>query len=198
MRHDEFRSRSSFSIIELLAFAHGTLVQPAPEGFRARLPAPPLLMVDRILEITRNGTGGRLVAERDVRVDDWFFQCHFLGDPVQPGCLGLDAVWQLVGFYAVWNGDLGSGRALGRGEVEFGGEVRPHNRTVRYEIQILRCAELQKSGVTIVVGDGTVSVDGESIYTVKRAKAGVFPDLAPADYPPPSLNSGRGRLGTRS
>ncbi len=198
MRYEDFRSRSSFSAIELLAFAHGTLVQPAPDGFRARLPAPPLLMVDRILDIERNGEGGRIAAEYDVRINDWFFQCHFLGDPVQPGCLGLDAVWQLVGFYGVWNGGLGSGRALGCGEVEFAGEVRPHDRTVRYDIRILRCANLPKSGATIIVADATVGVDGVPIYTVKRAKAGIFRDLEYADYPHPSPHSRGGHLGVRS
>jgi 3-hydroxyacyl-[acyl-carrier protein] dehydratase/trans-2-decenoyl-[acyl-carrier protein] isomerase len=196
MTYAELRSRSSFTMVELLAFAHGTLVNAAPDGFRARLPAPPLLMLDRILEITRQGARGRIVAERDVRVDDWFFQCHFLGDPVQPGCLGIDAVWQLLGFYGVWNGGLGSGRALGCGEVEFAGQIRPHDHTVRYDVEIRRCADLPKSGSMIIIGDGTVCIDGEPIYTIKRAKVGVFRDLDYADYPHPSPRSRGGRLGS--
>ena len=194
MTYAEFRSRSSFTMVELLAFAHGTLVNAAPDGFRARLPAPPLLMLDRILEITRQGARGRIVAERDVRVDDWFFQCHFRGDPVQPGCLGVDAVWQLLGFYGAWSGGLGAGRALGCGEVEFAGQIRPHDHTVRYDVEILRCADLPKSGSMIIIGDATVAVDGEPIYTISRAKAGLFAELVYGDYPQPSPALARRRL----
>jgi 3-hydroxyacyl-[acyl-carrier protein] dehydratase/trans-2-decenoyl-[acyl-carrier protein] isomerase len=195
MTYDEFCGRSSFSAAELLAFAYGNLVEAPPEGFRGRLPAPPMLMVDRILGIVRQGTRGRVVAERDVRLDDWFFQCHFVGDPVQPGCLGVDAIWQLLGFYCVWSGGLGSGRALGCGEVEFAGQIRPHDRTVRYEIEVLRCADLPRSGSVIVIGDATLRVDGELIYTIKRAKVGLFRDLDYSDYPHPSQRSRGGRLG---
>jgi len=194
MTYEEFRSRSNFTLVDLLAFAHGTLVDTAPEGFLARLPAPPMLMVDRILAITRHGARGRMVAERDIRVDDWFFQCHFVGDPVQPGCLGVDAVWQLLGFYCTWNGGLGSGRALGCGEVEFAGQIRPHDRTVLYEVDVLRCASLPKTGSTIVIGDATVRIDGELIYTIKRAKVGLFRDLHYRDYPRPSPRARGGRL----
>ena len=196
MTYEEFCSKSSFTLVELLAIAHGTLVDAAPEGFLARLPAPPMLMVDRVLEISRKGARGRIVAERDVRLDDWFFQCHFVGDPVQPGCLGVDAVWQLLGFYCTWNRGLGSGRALGCGEVEFAGQIRPHDRTVRYEVDVLRCAALPKTGATIVIGDATVQIDGELIYTIKRAKVGLFRDLDYRDYPRPSARSRGGRLGS--
>ncbi|MFN8626962.1 MAG: bifunctional 3-hydroxydecanoyl-ACP dehydratase/trans-2-decenoyl-ACP isomerase [Candidatus Binatia bacterium] len=196
MTYEEFRAQSSFALIDLLAFAYGRLVDAAPEGFLARLPAPPMLMVDRILEIKRQGARGRIVAERDIRVDNWFFQCHFVGDPVQPGCLGVDAVWQLLGFYCTWNGGLGSGRALGCGEVEFAGQIRPHDRTVRYEVDVLRCASLPKSGSTIVIGDATVQIDGELIYTIKRAKVGLFRELDYRDYPLPSARARGGRLGS--
>ena len=113
MTYTEFQERRSFAKRELLAFAHGRLIDDPPAGFEARLPLPPLLMLDRIVELGRDGARGRLVAERDVQLDDWFFQCHFQGDPVQPGCLGVDAVWQLLGFFCAWRGGLGTGRALG-------------------------------------------------------------------------------------
>lgn len=194
MDYDAFRTRRAFDRDDLLAFAHGNLVADAPEGFAARLPLPPMLMLDRILEIEREGARGRIVAERDVRLDDWFFQCHFSGDPVQPGCLGLDAVWQLLGFFCAWSGGLGSGRALGCGAVEFSGQIRPRNQTVRYEVKVLRYAALPASGSTLVVGDATVSVDGEAIYQIERAKVGLFRDIAYTDYPAASPLSRGGRM----
>ncbi len=179
MTYAEFRGRAGFGREELLRFAEGALLEDAPSGFRSRLPAPPMLMVDRILEIQRGDKHrGRVVAERDVRADDWYFRCHFVGDPVQPGCLGVDGIWQLLGFYCAWNGALGVGRALGTGEIEFSGQVRPENRLVRYEIDVVRYSELSASGSTIVVGDGRLSVDGEAIYSVRRAKVGIFQNLA--------------------
>jgi 3-hydroxyacyl-[acyl-carrier protein] dehydratase/trans-2-decenoyl-[acyl-carrier protein] isomerase len=183
VKHAEFLARASFDRAELLAFAHGTLVEDPPAGFDARLPAPPFLMVDRVLEIAREGNRGRIVAEQDVRLDAWFFQCHFLGDPVQPGCLGLDAVWQLLGFFCCWAGGLGSGRALGVGEVEFSGQIRPHDAVVRTEIDVRRYAELKESGSAIAIGDARVLVDGEEIYRIARAKTGLFRDIAYRGYP---------------
>jgi 3-hydroxyacyl-[acyl-carrier protein] dehydratase/trans-2-decenoyl-[acyl-carrier protein] isomerase len=153
-----------------------------------------MLMVDRVTEVTRNGPRGRIVAERDVRVDDWFFHCHFLGDPVQPGCLGVDAIWQLIGMYCAWNGALGAGRALGCQEVEFFGQIRPHDGVVRYEIDIVRYQELTASGSSIALGDAKVLVDGQEIYEIKRAKVGVFRDIDYPDYPWPSSHSRGGRL----
>jgi 3-hydroxyacyl-[acyl-carrier protein] dehydratase / trans-2-decenoyl-[acyl-carrier protein] isomerase len=194
MTYDEFCTSVSFSKEHLLAFGHGTLVDDPPVGFRARLPVPPMLMVDRVTEITRKGNRGRIVAEYDVRLDDWFFQCHFLGDPVQPGCLGVDAVWQLIGFYCVWAGALGAGRALGCSEVEFAGQIRPHDHLVRYEVDIVRLTKLADSGATIAIGDAVVSVDGEPIYWIKRAKTGVFRDIDYPDYPRRSARSRGGRL----
>ena len=132
-------------------------------------------MIDRILEIRRDGHRGRIVAEQDVRSDAWFFACHFLGDPVQPGCLGLDAVWQLVGFFCAWGGGLGSGRALGVGEVEFAGEVLPGATVVRHEIDVLRFSKLPSTQAAVAVADAKVFVDGTQIYTIKRAKSGTFP-----------------------
>lgn len=194
MRYEEFRARAAFAPDELLAFAHGRLVDDPPDGFDARLPLPPLLMLDRIVEIRRDGARGTIVAERDVRLDDWFFQCHFAGDPVQPGCLGVDAVWQLLGFFCAWSGALGAGRALGCGAIEFAGQIRPHDRVVRYEVRVRRYAALAGTGAAIALGDATVSVDGAPIYTLERAKAGVFRDLAYRDYPRPSERARGGRL----
>lgn len=195
MKYADFRERSEFSKQELLVMAHGHLVEDAPEDFKVRLPAPPMLMIDRITEVSRRKNRGRIVAERDVNVDDWFFQCHFLGDPVQPGCLGVDGIWQLIGFFCGWNGALGTGRALGCSEVEFSGQIRPHDGMVRYEINIVRYQELATSGAAIAIGDGTVLVDDEPIYEIKRAKVGVFRDIDYPDYPLKSRNSKGGKLG---
>jgi 3-hydroxyacyl-[acyl-carrier protein] dehydratase/trans-2-decenoyl-[acyl-carrier protein] isomerase len=194
MKYDEFRERSAFSTAELLAFGHGRLFDDAPLGFAARLPLPPMLMLDRILEIESRGAKGRVVAERDVRLDDWFFQCHFLGDPVQPGCLGVDGVWQALGFFCAWRGGLGAGRALGCGEVEFFGQIRPHDACVRYEIGVRRYTELEKAGAAMVIGDASVLVDGDPIYSVKRARVGTFQGIDYPDYPLPSRNARGGRL----
>lgn len=195
MKYDEFRERGHFSHDELLALAYGRLIDDPPEGFKTRLPLPPMLMIDRIVEISRDGRRGRIIAERDVRRDDWFFQCHFLGDPVQPGCLGVDGVWQLIGFYCAWNGALGTGRALGCNEVEFAGQIRPHDKVVRFEIDIVRYQDLPKSGSAIAIGDARVLVDGAHIYDIRRAKVGVFRDIDYPDYPWPSLHSKGGRMG---
>jgi 3-hydroxyacyl-[acyl-carrier protein] dehydratase / trans-2-decenoyl-[acyl-carrier protein] isomerase len=194
MNYDEFLARERFTKQELLAFAHGTLVKDPPEHFRARLPAPPMLMLDRVVEIGRAGPRGRIVGEQDVAVDQWFFQCHFLGDPVQPGCLGLDAVWQLLGFYCNWRGGLGSGRALGVGEVEFSGQIRPYDRLVRYEVDVRRYTELPEKGASLVVGDARVLVDGDEIYTIRKARVGLFRDIDYRDYPLPSERSRGGRM----
>jgi len=194
LKYSEFRERNAFSREELLAFAHGRLFGDAPLGFDARLPLPPMLMLDRVVSVERSGARGRIVGERDVRVDDWFFQCHFLGDPVQPGCLGVDGVWQLLGFYCAWAGGLGSGRALGCGEVEFAGQIRPHDACVRTEIDVRRYTELEKAGASMVIGDATLFVDDAPIYTVKRARVGTFQGIAYPDYPLRSANSRGGRM----
>ena len=196
MKYDEFLAASHFDCEHLLAFAYGNLVEDAPEGFDSFLPTPPMLMLDQVLELETRGPRGRIVAERRVRLDDWFFQCHFVGDPVQPGCLGLDAIWQMIGFYCVWRGGLGSGRALGCGEVEFTGQIRPHDELVTYEVDIRRYAELPASGSSVAVGDATVAVDGEVIYTIKKAKVGLFRDIGYTDYPHRSEHSRGGRLGS--
>ena len=194
MTYEEFQKRSHFGQEELIALAYGHLVEDPPEGFAARLPAPPFLMVDRILEIRGNGRQGRIVAEQDIRLDAWYFQCHMPGDPVQPGCLGVDAIWQLLGFFCAWRGSLGSGRALGCSEVVFSGQIRPFNRIVLYEVEVRRFSRLKESGVSIVIGEGRVSVDGEEIAEIHGAKTGVFQGIAYPDYPRRSANSVGGRM----
>lgn len=188
MRYKDFLEKTSFTQEELLAVGWGTLVEDAPTEF-IRLPIPPMLMFNRVTEVTHRGTRGTIVAEQDVRLDDWFFQCHFASDPVQPGCLGVDAVWQLIGFYCGLRGGHGSGRALGCKEVEFSGQIRPHNKVVRYEVEIRRYAELKESGSATAIGSANVLVDDEVIYTVKDARVGLFLGIGYPDYPKRSGNS---------
>ncbi len=178
MKYEEFVARSAFSRDELLTFAGGSLVEDAPPLFAARLPLPPMLMVDRITDISTRGSRGRVVAERAVSREDWFFACHFAGDPVQPGCLGVDAVWQLLGFYCAWRGGLGAGRALGCGAVSFDGQIRPEDSMVRYEVEVRRCTGLSGGGATLSIADAVVLVDERPVYTLKDARVGLFPDLA--------------------
>jgi 3-hydroxyacyl-[acyl-carrier protein] dehydratase/trans-2-decenoyl-[acyl-carrier protein] isomerase len=193
MRHAELLERTHLTKEELLGLAQGNLVDDAPSEFM-RLPAPPMLMFDRVVELTRSGVKGRIVGEQDIHLDDWFFQCHFRGDPVQPGCLGVDAVWQLIGLFCGASGAAGSGRALGCKEVEFSGQIRPSNRLVRYEVDIRRFSLLKASGSAVAIGTGRVLVDGELVYTVQDAKVGMFLGIAYPDYPKPSANSRGGIL----
>ncbi|WKZ58041.1 MAG: bifunctional 3-hydroxydecanoyl-ACP dehydratase/trans-2-decenoyl-ACP isomerase [Bdellovibrionota bacterium] len=188
MKLEEFKNKTSFSKQEILAHAYGNLVEDAPKDF-CRLPAPPMLMLDRVTSVTHAGARGSITAERDVRLDDWFFGCHFIGDPVQPGCLGVDAVWQLIGFYLALRGPAHSGRALGCKEVEFRGQIRPHSKLVRYEVEIRRYTELVEQGAVIAIGTGKVFVDDEHIYTINDAKVGGFRGIAYPDYPHPSVNA---------
>ena len=183
MTYQEFLQTKSFDFEQILAFAHGRLIDDPPAGLEARLPAPPFLMVDRITHIESSGNAGKIIACQDIRLDAWYFQCHFLGDPVQPGCLGVDAIWQLLGFYCVWRGSLGTGRALGCGEVSFNGQVRPFNQCVRYEVDVRRYSQLKESGASVVIGDGRIYVDDELIATVGQARTGIFKDIIYPDYP---------------
>ena len=131
------KKQNSFSREELLSCGRGELFGPG----NAQLPLPNMLMVDRVASITEDGGAygkGQIVAELDISPDLWFFECHFPGDPVMPGCLGLDAMWQLVGFYLGWKGGLGRGRALGVGELKFTGQVLPTAKKVTYKIDIKR------------------------------------------------------------
>lgn len=188
MKYTDFLNRSEFSKQELIAFAYGRLVDDAPEEF-SRLPAPPFLMVDRVVQIEKNNKRGSIIGEKDIQMDEWFFQCHFQGDPVQPGCLGVDAVWQLLGFYCVCSGSQGNGRALGCKEVNFDGQIRPYNKLVRYEINIKRYSVIQNGSASIVIGSALVYVDNDLIYNIEDAKVGVFKGIAYPDYPNCSKNS---------
>jgi len=196
MTYQEFISKNSFTLTDLIGFAYGRLVDDPPKHFDARLPAPPFLMPDRIVSIAKNGRKGTVIAEQDVRLDGWYFQCHMPGDPVLPGCLCVDALWQLLGFYCVWRQALGSGRALGCDEVSFNGQIRPFNRIIRYELDILRFSNLRDSGASLAIADGRVFVDNELIMTVQRARTGTFRGIAYPDYPLESSNS-RGGIITR-
>jgi 3-hydroxyacyl-[acyl-carrier protein] dehydratase / trans-2-decenoyl-[acyl-carrier protein] isomerase len=189
MKYSQFLEQGDFGFEHLLAFSYGHLIEDPPDNFDARLPTPPFLMIDRILSIEKNGPRGKVIAEQIIRLDAWYFQCHFQGDPVQPGCLCVDAIWQLMGFYSVWCGALGAGRALGCEEVVFNGQIRPHNQIARFEVDIVRYRNLKQAGSSIVIADADVFIDGEHITTVKKARTGIFKNIAYKDYPNHSLNS---------
>jgi 3-hydroxyacyl-[acyl-carrier protein] dehydratase/trans-2-decenoyl-[acyl-carrier protein] isomerase len=164
------KQQSSYSYEDIIAHGNGEL----PEQDISRLPLPPMLMFDRIVDITADGGAygkGKVVAELDVKPDLWFFDCHFKGDPVMPGCLGLDAVWQLVGFFLSWSGGPGKGRALGVGEVKFTGQVEPDAKLVRYEVDMKRIISRR---LYMGIGDAKVLLDGEVIYTMSDLKVGLF------------------------
>ena len=162
--------KNSFSYERLIDCANGDLFG---EG-NAQLPSPPMLMFDRITNINETGgifQKGEIVAELDIKPELWFFDCHFKGDPVMPGCLGLDAMWQLVGFYLGWLEQPGRGRALGVGEVKFTGQVLDTVKKVTYQISIKRLI-LRK--LILGVADGVLKADGEPIYEAKDMKVGLF------------------------
>ena len=155
---------------ELIACGMGDLFGPG----NAQLPIDQMLMIDRIPHISSEGgeyDRGQIIAELDIHPDLWFFQCHFPGDPVMPGCLGLDAMWQLVGFFLGWRGNPGRGRALGSGDVKFTGQILPSAKRVEYNIQIKRVIERK---LVMGIADGTVAVDGTVIYTAKDLRVGLF------------------------
>ena len=161
---------SSFSYEELIACGLGEMFGPG----NAQLPTPNMLMVDRISTINAdegNYKKGKIIAELDIKPELWFFDCHFPGDPVMPGCLGVDAMWQLVGFYLAWRDNPGRGRALGVGEVKFSGQVLPSAKKVTYEINIKR---MITRGVALGIADGVMSVDGREIYHAKDLRVGLF------------------------
>ena len=162
--------KNSFSYEQLIDCANGDLFGKG----NAQLPSPPMLMFDRITNINETGGAfqkGEIVAELDIKPELWFFDCHFKGDPVMPGCLGLDAMWQLVGFYLGWLEQPGKGRALGVGEVKFTGQVLDTVKKVTYHISIKRLI-LRK--LILGVADGVLKVDGEPIYEAKDMKVGLF------------------------
>ena len=172
MVHPMQGRKSSFDMQALLACARGELFG---EG-NAKLPLPPMLMIDRITRIAANGgtaDKGEIEAEFDIRPDLWFFKCHFQNDPVMPGALGLDAMWQLVGFFLGWLGGLGRGRALGVGEVKFSGMVLPNARLVSYYIDLKRVI-MRK--LVVGVADGFMKVDGKLVFEAKDLKVGLFID----------------------
>ncbi|MBN8958553.1 MAG: 3-hydroxyacyl-[acyl-carrier-protein] dehydratase FabA [Rhizobiales bacterium] len=162
--------RTSFDYEQLLACGRGELFGQG----NAQLPLPPMLMFDRITEISEEGGEygkGLIRAELSLRPDMWFFPCHFKGDPVMPGCLGLDALWQLLGFFLGWLGAPGKGRALGLGELKFSGQVVPTMKSIVYGIEIKR---VMRSKLVLGIGDGWLSADGEVIYRASDLKVGLF------------------------
>ncbi len=162
--------QNSYNYEELLASGRSELFGPT----NGRLPKPNMLMLDRISLITVDGGKygkGEIKAELDIHPDLWFFECHFEGDPVMPGCLGLDAMWQLVGFHLVWQGLQGRGRALGVGKVKFTGQVLPTAKKVTYQIDIKRVIARK---LNMAIADGSLSVDGREIYTAEDLRVGLF------------------------
>src|SRR5215467_14228615 len=182
--------KSSFDLQGLLACARGELFGPG----NAQLPLPPMLMFDRITSITEDGGDagkGEVVAEFDIHPDLWFFKCHFQGDPVMPGCLGLDALWQMVGFFLGWMGGLGRGRALGVDEVKFTGMVLPNAKKITYIVNLKRVI-MRK--LVMGIADGIMKVDGKVVYDVKSLKVGPLTDAAAAlatrpAVPPPACSA---------
>ena len=163
--------KSSYKYEELIDCGNGKLFGPG----NAKLPLPPMLMFDRISKISEN-TGaykkGFIEAELDIKDNLWFFECHFKDDSVMPGCLGLDAMWQLVGFYLGWLGNPGKGRALGVNTVKFTGEVLKNIKKATYEIDMKRI--IVKEGTTVGLANGILKADGKKIYSAENLKVGLF------------------------
>ncbi len=165
-----FTPKSSYTYDDLIDCGKGKLFGPG----NAQLPLPNMLMIDRIVTISSEGGKygkGYIEAELDINPDLWFFACHFEGDPVMPGCLGLDAMWQLVGFFLGWTGAPGSGRALGVGEVKFTGQVLPTAKKVTYKIDLKRVINRK---LVLGIADGTLEVDGKPIYQANDMRVGLF------------------------
>ena len=164
------KQQHSYNWEELLQCGRGELFGPG----NAQLPLPPMLMFDRITRIDSEGGAydkGEIVAELDIKPELWFFTCHFQNDPVMPGCLGLDAMWQMVGFYLGWAGGPGRGRALGVGEVKFRGQVLPHNKLVTYRINLKRVI-MRK--LVMGIADAEMACDGKVIYEASDLRVGLF------------------------
>ena len=162
--------KSSYTYEDLMACARGEMFGPG----NAQLPAPPMLMIDRIRDISETGgehDKGYIRAEFDINPDLWFFPCHFIGDPVMPGCLGLDALWQLTGFFLGWLGEPGKGRALSTGEVKFTGMVTPKTKLVEFEIDFKR---VMRGRLVLGIADGLVKADGETVFQAKDLRVGLF------------------------
>jgi 3-hydroxyacyl-[acyl-carrier protein] dehydratase/trans-2-decenoyl-[acyl-carrier protein] isomerase len=162
--------KSSYTYEDLLSCAHGELFGPG----NARLPLPPMLMMDRVTTISDQGGAhgrGEVVAEFDIRPDLWFFACHFESDPVMPGCLELDALWQLLGFFLGWTGAPGRGRALATGEIKLTGQVLPTAKLLTYRLDLKRVINRK---LVLGIADGSVAVDGKTIMEAKDLRAGLF------------------------
>lgn len=169
-----YMTKNSFTKQDLVACGRGELFG---EG-NSQLPIDNMLMIDRVVHISEEGGKygkGEIIAEFDINPELWFFACHFQGDPVMPGCLGLDAMWQLVGFFLGWAGGPGKGRALGVGEVKFTGQILPTAKKVTYRIDMTRVI---KRKLFMGIAEGSVSVDGREIYTAKELKVGLFQDTS--------------------
>ena len=166
-----FTPKSSYTYEDLIACAHGLLFGPG----NARLPLPPMLMVDRIADTGGSYDKGELVAELDIRPDLWFFDCHFESDPVMPGCLGLDAMWQLVGFFLGWLGLPGKGRALSTGSVRLSSQILPTVKKVTFNIDVKRVINRK---LVMGIADGIVRADGETACEVQDLRVGLFAETA--------------------
>lgn len=174
LKNNVITKKSNYTREELLQCGRGELFGSG----NAQLPLPPMLMFDRITHIGEAGGAhnkGQVIAELDVTPDLWFFNCHFQGDPVMPGCLGLDAMWQIVGFYLAWMGGPGRGRALGAGEVKFTGQVLPTHKLVTYRVDLKRVV-MRK--LCMGIANASMDVDGREIYTAKDLRVGLFTSTA--------------------
>ena len=166
-----FTPQSSYSYEEIIECGKGNLFGKG----NAQLPAPPMLMFDRITNVNKDGGvhgKGEIIAELDIKADLWFFKCHFLGDPIMPGCLGLDALWQMLGFYLGWLGYPGKGRALGVGEIKFVEEIKPDKELIKYKVSLKK--SLNKKGLSIGYGDGQIIHKEKIIYHANDLRVGLF------------------------
>ena len=166
-----FTPQSSYSYEEIIECGKGNLFGKG----NAQLPAPPMLMFDRITNVNKDGGvhgKGEITAELDIKADLWFFKCHFLGDPIMPGCLGLDALWQMLGFYLGWLGYPGKGRALGVGEIKFVEEIKPDKELIKYQVSLKK--SLNKKGLSIGYGDGQIIHKEKIIYHANDLRVGLF------------------------
>ncbi len=166
-----FTPQSSYSYEEIIECGKGNLFGKG----NAQLPVPPMLMFDRITNVNKDGGvhgKGEITAELDINEDLWFFKCHFLGDPIMPGCLGLDALWQMLGFYLGWLGYPGKGRALGVGEIKFVEEIKPDKELIKYKVSLKK--SLNKKGLSIGYGDGQIIHKEKIIYHANDLRVGLF------------------------